>query len=87
MITLMLVLTERYGRATRHTYDVPRGIIYQGAEVTGILKEDVNQCAITVSVFSIMHRRPGESQIRGLEVYDDLSPFENLSREIGSKCR
>ncbi|KAB5590024.1 hypothetical protein CTheo_6549 [Ceratobasidium theobromae] len=72
-------------RATRHTYDLPRGIIYQGLVVTSVVKDDPEDRLTTVLAMNILYRRPGESQIRGMEIFTDMSPMEKVYQDVMTK--
>ncbi|KAG8768036.1 hypothetical protein FRC12_005865 [Ceratobasidium sp. 428] len=62
-------------KPTRHSFDVSRGIIYQSLIVSSIVKGDKGDRSIDIQGITLIHKRVGESQTRGLEVYADVSPL------------
>ncbi|KAG8706383.1 hypothetical protein FRC08_001108 [Ceratobasidium sp. 394] len=70
--------------ATRHSFDVPRGIIYQSLIVSSVVKGDSGDRALTVQGVNLIYKPVGESQIRGLEVYADVSPIADWIKEVTS---
>lgn len=60
-------------------------MVYQGLEVSSVVKEDPEERVVTVPALNAIYKRPGETQIRGLEIFTDPSPMVNLYEEVMSK--
>ncbi|QRV73928.1 SnoaL-like domain protein [Ceratobasidium sp. AG-Ba] len=67
---------------TRHSFDLTQGLIYQTAKVTSIINGDPTAKPIATPIITIIHKRVGESKLRGLEMYGDLSEVEDAIKQV-----
>ncbi|KAG8762402.1 hypothetical protein FRC12_009059 [Ceratobasidium sp. 428] len=70
---------------TRHSFDPVRGLIYQTANVTSVIRGDPEAKSIVTPVMMIIHKKPGEAELRGLEIYGDFSQVEDKIKEVMAK--
>ncbi|KAG9128550.1 hypothetical protein FRC07_003439 [Ceratobasidium sp. 392] len=69
----------------RHSYDLPRGLLYQTMKLYKVLHGDPENKNIVTPSLSVIHRKIGEPKIRGVEAYEDLSEYEAAIKAVLSK--
>ncbi|CUA69005.1 hypothetical protein RSOLAG22IIIB_08257 [Rhizoctonia solani] len=67
---------------TRYSFDVPLELIYQTTIVTFRVKSDPEKRDIQVPGMSVIHKKTGENQATGCEIYVDSSPVMAVVQEI-----
>ncbi|QRV85465.1 SnoaL-like domain protein [Ceratobasidium sp. AG-Ba] len=71
--------------ATRHSFDVSKGIIYQSLTVSSIIQGDEEDKVIFTEGITVIHKHLGESQVHGLEVHADISQLMARINEVNSR--
>ncbi|KAG8753063.1 hypothetical protein FRC12_011680 [Ceratobasidium sp. 428] len=82
--TLKMFETNKHD-ITRHSFDPSRGLIYQTANVTSVINGDPEAKSMVTPVMMIIHKKPGEAELRGLEMYGDFSQVEDKIKEVMAK--
>ncbi|CAE7111089.1 unnamed protein product [Rhizoctonia solani] len=67
---------------TRCTFDVALGLIYQTTTLTVRIKGDPEKRTIRVPGLGVIHKKVGEIQTTGNEVYIDTSPVMSVVQEV-----
>ncbi|CAE6450146.1 unnamed protein product [Rhizoctonia solani] len=70
---------------TRFSFDVPLGLIYQTCTVTYRVKGDPEKRDLRFPGLSVVHKKIGETQATGLEIYVDSSPVMSVVQEVLSR--
>ncbi|KAG8697459.1 hypothetical protein FRC09_007862 [Ceratobasidium sp. 395] len=73
-------------KVTTHSFDVPQGLIYQKADLIRVVKGDPEAKSINTPTMTIIHKRPGEQKLHGMEVFGDMSQItETIQAVMGKK--
>ncbi|KAG8751424.1 hypothetical protein FRC12_012451 [Ceratobasidium sp. 428] len=70
---------------TCHSFDVSHSLIYQKADLARVVKGDPEAQEILTPVMMVIHKKPGESKMRGLEVFGDMTPLEEKIKAVMGK--
>ncbi|KAG8720591.1 hypothetical protein FRC09_009297 [Ceratobasidium sp. 395] len=70
---------------TRVSLDPAAGLIYHSASVSMQVKRDPQERVFTVPALITLHKKPGEEQAAGMEVYIDIGPAKEVLKELAEK--
>ncbi|CCO29561.1 hypothetical protein BN14_03577 [Rhizoctonia solani AG-1 IB] len=76
------ILELMYHEATRISFDVPLGLIYQTTIITYKVKGDLQGRSIQVPGLAVIHKQVGENVLKGFEVYIDREPVAAVVKEV-----
>ncbi|CAE6424123.1 unnamed protein product [Rhizoctonia solani] len=66
----------------RYSVDVPLGLIYLSSNVTFKVKQDPDKREIKLPAIAVIHKKIGESQTTGCEIYCDMAPVMSVVQEV-----
>ncbi|KAG8787045.1 hypothetical protein FRC12_015967 [Ceratobasidium sp. 428] len=70
---------------TRVSLDPAAGLIYHSASVSMQVKGDPQERIFIVPALITLHKKPGEEQATGMEVYIDIGPAKEVLKELAGK--